>query len=247
MLEEKVYTIEEIEIIKPYGFIYITTNKINGKKYIGQKALDRKWKIYLGSGTYLKNAIKKYGKESFNREIVAVVDSKEKMNELEIEFIKNYNAVESNDYYNIAIGGSCATAGIHWSEESRQKLSDSRTGMTGISFSEKGKQNMSEAHKGLKHSEETKRKIGLGNKGKIISAKQKEQLSIVHKNKIISEATRKKMSDALRILVDEQVIEVRKKYASGTYTYLELAQEYKVGETMIGNIVKFRGVYANII
>ena len=45
-----------------YGFIYGTTNNINGMKYIGQKIYDKhgNWKIYLGSGIYLKRAILKY-------------------------------------------------------------------------------------------------------------------------------------------------------------------------------------------
>ena len=48
-----------------YGFIYITTNHINGKKYIGQRKYDKqgKWKEYLGSGVVLSKAIKKYGIE----------------------------------------------------------------------------------------------------------------------------------------------------------------------------------------
>ena len=35
-----------------YGFIYITTNHVNGRQYIGQKKYDKsgKWKKYLGSG-----------------------------------------------------------------------------------------------------------------------------------------------------------------------------------------------------
>ena len=55
-----------------YGFIYITTNNINGKKYIGQKKYDKegKWKTYLGSGIILNRAIKKYGAENFSKEII---------------------------------------------------------------------------------------------------------------------------------------------------------------------------------
>lgn len=43
-----------------YGFIYITTNHINEKQYIGQKKYGvNGWETYLGSGIALNNAIKK--------------------------------------------------------------------------------------------------------------------------------------------------------------------------------------------
>lgn len=43
--------------------IYKTTNKINGKIYIGRYCGNRS--SYLGSGSYLKRAIRKYGKDNF--------------------------------------------------------------------------------------------------------------------------------------------------------------------------------------
>ncbi|HAU84134.1 MAG TPA: hypothetical protein DCW90_00975 [Lachnospiraceae bacterium] len=54
-------------MIKPYGFIYITTNIVNNKKYIGQKVYDKdnKWVTYLGSGVALSLAIKNMEKIIF--------------------------------------------------------------------------------------------------------------------------------------------------------------------------------------
>ena len=56
------------EYLHPYGFVYITTNLINGKRYVGQKSFSStkggKWQEYLGSGVALKHAVNKYGKES---------------------------------------------------------------------------------------------------------------------------------------------------------------------------------------
>ena len=67
-----------------YGFIYITTNLINGKKYIGQHKGDGT-DNYLGSGDRLIIAIKKYGKCNFKREILCFAESKEELDLLEIQ------------------------------------------------------------------------------------------------------------------------------------------------------------------
>ena len=91
----------------PYGFIYITTNLINGKKYIGKKVFDLKnqWKSYLGSGVALKNAIQKYGKENFTKNIVAFAYSEDELCEFEKQIISLLDASNSSDFYNIAPGG----------------------------------------------------------------------------------------------------------------------------------------------
>lgn len=90
-----------------YGFIYITTNHVNGKKYIGQKNYDKRgnWKKYLGSGVILAKAIQKYGKENFSKEVVEECESKEQLDEREKYWIAYYDAVNSDNFYNIASGG----------------------------------------------------------------------------------------------------------------------------------------------
>lgn len=59
--------------MKPIGFVYLTTNIVNGKIYVGQytfKADKRLNANYLGSGTVMEQAIKKYGRENFKRRIL---------------------------------------------------------------------------------------------------------------------------------------------------------------------------------
>lgn len=100
--------------MEAYGFIYETTNRINGMKYIGKCIYSRQndWRDYLGSGTYLKRAIKKYGRENFVKVILEEAYSDEELNRLEEEYISRFNAVDSPQYYNIkltAIGGDIFT------------------------------------------------------------------------------------------------------------------------------------------
>ena len=90
-----------------YGYIYKTTNLINGKKYIGQHRtnLDCLDPNYIGGGKLILEAIQKYGKENFSVEIIKWCKDDEDLNSSEIEIISLLDAVNSNDYYNIASGG----------------------------------------------------------------------------------------------------------------------------------------------
>lgn len=84
--------------------IYLTVNVVNKKWYIGQDKHDRAW--YLGSGTALKRAIQKYGRDSFKKFILATCNSKDELNKMEIEWIQYTGAVAHVNSYNIAKGGN---------------------------------------------------------------------------------------------------------------------------------------------
>ena len=75
-----------------YGYIYITVNLINGKKYIGQHKgiFDSN---YLGSGKLIRRAIKKYGKDNFIVSILEYAPTKEKLNEQTIT--NKYQEIDS--------------------------------------------------------------------------------------------------------------------------------------------------------
>ena len=89
-----------------YGFIYETTNLINGKKYIGKKQFIDGWETYLGSGILLQKAIKKYKRDNFKRLILCGCETEEELNEKEKFYIHLYNANYNEMYYNIAEGGT---------------------------------------------------------------------------------------------------------------------------------------------
>ena len=122
--------VENIEIRDPYGFIYITTNLINGKRYLGLKRFNGKhpWIDYLGSGVLLKDDIEKIGKENFSRNIIAVCYSEEELNKAEYDLSVFFDVVESQHWYNIVYGGG-STSGYHHSEETKIKIRESKQGM----------------------------------------------------------------------------------------------------------------------
>jgi hypothetical protein len=93
--------------------VYKTTNKINGKIYVGvhkQKNLD--FDGYYGSGILLSRAIVKYGIENFYRETLFVFDNIKDCYQKEKEIV-NENFCKDDMTYNIAVGGcgGCTTVG----------------------------------------------------------------------------------------------------------------------------------------
>lgn len=103
-------------------FIYITTNLITGAKYIG-KHCGYEDDNYLGSGKILKHAIKKYGKENFNREIIEFSDTEEENCEKERYYIALYNATSNPMFYNIHEGGNGGNTTAGFTPEEKKQLS----------------------------------------------------------------------------------------------------------------------------
>lgn len=101
--------------------LYQTTNLLNGKIYIGIHQTNNLKDGYMGSGTLLKKAIKKYGKENFHFEVLAKVDSIEKLINLEREVV-NEEFIKRRDTYNMELGGR---GGKVWTDEMKKQMSES--------------------------------------------------------------------------------------------------------------------------
>lgn len=110
-----------------YGYIYKTTNIINGKIYIGQHKATKFDPTYFGSGKHFLNALKKYGVDSFSCEILEWCETQSLANSRERFWIAYYNAKDRSVGYNITDGGE-GWKGAHHSKETREKISRAKTG-----------------------------------------------------------------------------------------------------------------------
>jgi 5-methylcytosine-specific restriction endonuclease McrA len=113
-------------LVKLKYFVYETVNHVNQKRYIGvHKSYDYD-DFYVGSGKLLKYAIKKHGIENFSRHILFVYDNAKDAFAKEHELV-NSEIVYSEDYYNLAIGGSGNVSGTY--ADNRIKVICHQTGI----------------------------------------------------------------------------------------------------------------------
>lgn len=132
--------------------VYMHTNSVNGKKYIGItcKEPQKRWSNGKGycHNKYFYRAINKYGWNSFRHDILFTKLTKDEACNLEIWLIAKFKTQDHNYGYNIMAGGQNCTH----TEESKQK-------MRGRSVSEETRQKMCKRRMTM----EAKRNIGLHN------------------------------------------------------------------------------------
>lgn len=187
-----------------FMYIYKTTNLINGKIYIGQSCKESsKSKSYIGGGTLLALAIKKYGKENFSKEILKDdIKTRKKLDIFEKAYIRKFNSCDMNVGYNIlegaAIGFNCVnpstvpyvalkisqslkSKGIRppTNEKIKSKILASLVG--------------NKRRLGCPHTEESKTKIKKSNKGKHEVIVQYQFNANTNKNRVWTEEMKDKI------------------------------------------------------
>jgi group I intron endonuclease len=112
---------------KAYGRIYLITNTVNGKYYVGQtiRTLQRRWYAHTtGTKTgckYVRSAIDKHGPENFIIEELVTADSREDLNLLEKLWILALRSFDRVIGYNLTFGGREEAP----TEETRKRMSES--------------------------------------------------------------------------------------------------------------------------
>jgi hypothetical protein len=87
-----------------YYYLYQIINLVNGKKYVGVHRTNDLNDGYMGSGTGLKRAQKKYWIENFEKEILEYFENETDMFQRETEVV-DADFILREDTYNIYAGG----------------------------------------------------------------------------------------------------------------------------------------------
>jgi group I intron endonuclease len=183
------------------GTIYLITNTINQKKYIGQTIRSFQDRIHEYElrlcNDYLKNSFNKYGFDKFKFEIIDTANDLDELNLKEIKYIKEFGSNIREFGYNLESGGRNSIP----STETLEKMSKSHLGIKqneewinkrvhksgsdeakkyGKRKTKKEKEHLSKASpkywEGKTRDEETKRKISETKIAQGLSPKQKEVL-----------------------------------------------------------------------
>ncbi len=119
------------------GFVYVITNQLTGRQYIGKKlakfkkttykvvklkngkkkrkkirgTIDSDWQTYYGSSPELTRDVIELGPENFTREILYYCQSKAECSYIEAREQFQRRVLESDDYYNGII--NCRIHGSH--------------------------------------------------------------------------------------------------------------------------------------
>lgn len=118
-----------------YYLVYKITNLINGKIYVGAHKTEDLNDGYFGSGLLLRKAIKKYGLDSFTRDILFFCEGESEMFKREAEIVDEGFCVRK-DTYNLCVGGKGGWTYINRNELNKKNR---HIALANISKASKGK------------------------------------------------------------------------------------------------------------
>lgn len=169
--------------------VYIHTNKINNKKYVGMTRMSLKERWKKGTNYFhnedLTNDVRKYGQENFDHEVYASGLTREEASELEKELIKKFDTTNPEYGYNLDSGG----LNPKHAESTKKKMREKRLGYKQSEETKEKLRIASTGNKnclGRKQTEEAKRKNREAhlNKTHVCSQEAKDRIMMSHKNRI---------------------------------------------------------------
>jgi group I intron endonuclease len=167
-----------------FSNIYVFTNKINGKKYVGQTInVNERYKQHFKDAKHdnllFHNALEKYVEEGFLFEVIEEDIPLDIVSEREKYWISELNSKKPNGY-NLTDGGE-GTFGYKHTEESKKKMSSTKKGVFTHFQSEETRKKISEANKGNKPSEYCVQRVKEAKTGVPLSDETKKKISIATK------------------------------------------------------------------
>ena len=164
--------------------IYCIENIINNKKYIGQSVDVRKrWKNHKSAlnqhrhvNCYLQRAWDKYGENCFKFYLLEACENL-CLDELEIQYIQQFDTTDANNGYNLNIGGN---GNLSPNECVRQKMRDNHADVSGENNPNYGKHISEETKRKMIANRNTRKGASHPNYGKTFSEETKAKLRANH-------------------------------------------------------------------
>lgn len=172
-------------------YLYVKSCPHCGIKYFGKTIQDPY--VYTGSGKYWLRHLKKHNVKAQTVE-VWTFDNQEKCTDFALQFSRDNNIVESNNWANLkpetATDGGTFLVGWKHTEDSKLKISKAMRGRRKPPLSDDHKAKISATSRGRKLSEETRQRQSAAKKGHAVSEETRRKLSEAwHRNnakKVIS-------------------------------------------------------------
>ncbi len=227
-------------------YIYLITNLINNKIYVGQtNNPSLRWSQHRSNAKYnrgkqvITRAITKYGDNNFTFEVIASCKEQEGADKTEEEIINQYDSRNPSKGYNIDAGGNTTPRTVEVlkkiSDALKKHYHENESHMKGKRLSDEWKESLSKAaigkigtNTGKKFNNEWKDNISKSLSGRILSEDHKDKLSKSHIGKIAVN----------RKITFEIAEQIRAEYSAGDITQKQLGKKYNLSQDCIFKIIK---------